>query len=96
MVRINDDYVILVDKDNYTLAKDLHKVGKKKNALYKPLGFYMSLVDALEAYIERSNKEILSNGENQLTEALTQVVNNIMELKTAIEKAIPEAKVTLR
>lgn len=91
MIRINEDYVILVDKDNYTLAKDRHKTGKNGN--YKTLGFYMSLVSALEAFAEYSDRNVLSNGCMSLTEACTAIKKNHDELTETIKKAFPEIEV---
>lgn len=70
MIRVNDDYVILVDTLNYALCRDAHKEDKKGNPVYKSIGYYPSLELALKGIIKDMNARALEEGTHSLQEAV--------------------------
>ncbi len=76
MIKIDKDWVIMVDPDNYTLQKDLHRKDKKGNKLYKTYGYYGKLDNALNAYGEFVNRESLMDGCLTLEETIAIIRKN--------------------
>lgn len=70
MIRINEKYVIDIDAMNYKLKIDLKKVSKEGNPLYATIGYYRTLKTAILAIYEREAKEVLSDGEYTLKQAV--------------------------
>ena len=70
MIRVNDDYVILVDPLSYNPCRDTHKTDKKGNPLYKSIGYFANLEQALKAIIKDMNNEAFENGVYSLQEAI--------------------------
>lgn len=70
MIRVNDDYVILVDTFNYTPCRDSHKTDKKGNPTYKTIGYYSNLEQALRGIIKDMNARSFEANTLSLQEAL--------------------------
>ena len=97
MIRLFDDWVILVDDYNYTLAKELGtrtdpKSGKERTD-YKRYGYYGSLEKALEALSKEITKEELKSGSRTLGEAVRTIRESnarVESLLNDVMKAIEE------
>ena len=70
MIRVNDDYVILVDPLNYTPCRDPHSVDKKGNPVYKSIGYYSTLEQALRGVVDDMNSRAFEQNTYSLKEAL--------------------------
>ena len=100
MIRINECYTIDADKYCYVLYYDdgSVKIGKdgKERKDRDVLGYYGSLQNALTAIFDFKLKEITSDGEKSLSDALTAVRGTFCELREVIERAIPNVEVKIR
>lgn len=73
MIRVNDDYVILVDEMNYAPARDKHKtvVSKgKERAVYDVIGYASTLERAIQMIIDRTTAQIYMENDFSLKDAL--------------------------
>ena len=70
MIRVNEDYVILVDALNYTPCRDNHKIDKKGNPVYKSIGYYSNIEGAVTGIIKDMNSRALEADTYSLQEAL--------------------------
>lgn len=70
MVRVNDDYVVIVDALNYTSCRDCHKTDKKGNPLYKIIGYHSNLEQAVKRVVEDMKARALEADTYSLQEAL--------------------------
>ena len=61
MIRINDDWIINVDRYQYTLAKDTHR--EKEKYRYDAVGHYSTLTNALNGLLREMVKDKLKDGE---------------------------------
>ena len=71
MIRINDDWIINVDRYQYTLAKDTHR--EKEKYRYDAVGHYSTLTNALNALLMEMVKDKLKDGEIELCEAVRAI-----------------------
>lgn len=85
MVKITEDYVILVNDDEYTAAIDKHKVDKKGCHVYKHLGYYSTLNSALKGVYSHMLKAGLMEKELELSEAIDLVAKVTKELNDKID-----------
>lgn len=90
MIRIKDDYVILVNEDEYTVAIDRKKKDKKGNDLYKNIGYYTTLENALKGLYNYMIRRGLSIKEFNLDEAIGYVTRMHDEMNQLIEKSLKE------
>lgn len=88
MIRIKDDYVILVDDNEYTAAIDKHKKDKRGYDLYKDLGYYSTLKSAIKGIYAYMLRHGLSEKEYDLSEAIEYVEKVTKELNDKIDKAV--------
>ena len=91
MIKLFDNWVVLVDDLNYTLAKIKgrridSKTGKERTD-YKIYGYYRDLASALKALSEELVREKLKGGVADLTEA----VRTIRESNGRVEDLLREA-----
>jgi len=93
IVRVNDDYLIVVDSMDYTLCKDRHKTDKEGKPVYKTLGYYTSLESALNALGKEFIKERLEGAEMGLKEAVSTIREANRELSDIIRKCMEEGLV---
>ena len=94
MIRVNEDWVIMVDSLNYTPMRDLHRTKKvyqedgteKLEPAYgKPLGFYTSLAGAVKAIARADYKEALSGRETPLNEAVKLMQETVDRFEKILE-----------
>lgn len=95
MIRINDDWVILVDEYNYTLARDLHKKtvktkGQEPTDAYKTEGYYSGVSDALKGLADKLVKDELKDGVWGLYEAVNAIQKVYTDLAETISGKIPD------
>lgn len=100
MIRIDEHYVIDADQYCYTLFYDTGKVKVDKDGKSRKvrdaLGYYGTLDKAVQALFDLKLKEITSEGEKSLSDALTEVRGAFCELRKVIEDAIPNVEVIIR
>lgn len=90
MIKLFDDWVIVVDDLSYALARDLgsridKKTGKDRKNL-KTYGYYGSLAKALNAFAEELVRQELKDNVATLDEA----VHIIRESNDRVEKLLKE------
>ena len=97
MIRLFDDWVILVDDMNYTLARELGESLDKKSGKmrmrYKTYGYYGSLANAIKALSKEMFTEELKYGSYTLEEACAVIKESnerIEALLNDVMKAIGE------
>lgn len=88
MVRIKDDYVILVSETEYTAAIDKHKIDKKGYPVYKELGYYSTFNGALKGLYSYMVRRGLSEQDLSLAEAIEYVTKMNNEMKKLIDEKI--------
>lgn len=92
MIKLFDNWVVLVDKDNYTLAEyfgeRLNKKTRKMEKDIKVYGYYMSLSAALNALRVYLIRQKLSDGCRSLSEA----IQTIAEADDKIAKLLESVK----
>lgn len=86
MIKIKDDYVILVDEAEYTAAIDKHKTDKKGYPIYKVLGYYSTFDRALKGIYEYMVRIGLQEKDYTLPEAIEYLTKMNDEMKSLIEK----------
>lgn len=84
MIRINERYIIDIDAINYKAKIDLKKVSKEGNPLYATIGYYRTLKAAILAIYEREAKEVLSDGEY----TLKQAVDTLSRIQEELEEEL--------
>lgn len=98
MIRLNEKYGIETSENaTYTLVEvRVNKTGKNKGEEYKrPIAYTGSVVQALLIFRDRFIHEALKDADMSLVEAVSMVRESCNEVKELIERAIPEAKVTI-
>lgn len=89
MVRINKDYIVDVDTYEYTAKQDLHKEDKEGNPIYKTVGHYGTLKNAILGIFKHKGQKVLSEGEYSLNEA----VDALSAIKTELVNALSVCEV---
>ena len=89
MVRVNDDYVIEIDNLNYTPCRDCHTVDKKGIPVYRSLGHYSTLEQALKGIIKDMNTRTLAEGEYSVYEAI-RIIQQSNDKFTAMLREVLE------
>lgn len=94
MIRVNEEWVIMVDSLNYTPVRDLHRTKKvyqedgteKIEPIYgKPLGFYTSLAGAVKAVAREEYKRGLHGRETPLNEAVKLMQETLERFERILE-----------
>ena len=79
MIRVNEDWVIMVDSLNYMPCKDLHRKKKEKckDGTYtevddygNPIGYFSTLSSALSAIMQKNFRDAVKDDEISLKDAL--------------------------
>lgn len=90
MIRIDEDFVINVDANNYMPCVDLHKVSTDKNGnttdRYYTIGYYSTLDKAVKGIIDYKVRKHLSSNEV----SLKQAVNTIQQVYAEYESFLKE------
>ena len=95
MIRVDNDYVINVDNRQYTACFDPHKTSIDKKTgkeipVYKELGYYRKLQNAIKRILEHKAKNGLISDTYSLSEALTKLQGIYNEFEDILERAINE------
>ena len=90
MVRVNEDYVILVDSLSYDVCIDKHTVDKSGKPVYKPIGYYPNLELALHGIIKDMNARALGEGTYSLQEAI-EIIRDSNDTFTKLLKEVLES-----
>lgn len=88
MIRIKDDYVILVNNAEYTAAIDKHKTDKKGYPIYKELGYYSTFNSALKGIYEYMIRIGLQEKDYTLSEAIEYLTKMNNEMKKTIDRRV--------
>lgn len=88
MIRVNEDYVIEVDRYEYAVKIDKHRQGKNGEDVYETIGHYSSLENAIKGVLEAMNKKALGEGVHTLEEALAIIGENNERFAELLEKAV--------
>lgn len=90
MVRIDENYVIDVDENCYTVKFDKHKTDKKGKAVYDVCGYYSSLENAIKGVIKSMSTKALSEGIYTLEQAVQIVCYYNRCFENILKKALEE------
>lgn len=94
MIKLFNDFYIIIDDYNYTLVKDTGRTRTKKDGEsvpdYKPYGYYMSLAQAIEACRQRCIREELKDGCTELVDAVRTIRSITNRFKEVMEKCLPD------
>ena len=94
MIRVNMNWVIMVDQYNYTPVKDLHRtktvvqddVTEKTEHVYgRPVGHYTTLKEAVKAVARAEYKNSLSGRETPLNEAVKLMQETLDRFEKILE-----------
>lgn len=93
MIRINDDYFVIVEDNNYALCIDYHTTKKSKDGSttpsFKKIGFYNGLDGAIKRCAEETSRERLKDVDVTLTEACEIIRNCYKEFGDILKSSIP-------
>ena len=95
MITLFDDWVVLVDTYNYTLAKDRGEYTDKDGVVrrrYDPVSYHRNLAGALKALGARIPHEQLQNGSHSLSEAVTIILESNKRTQELYEELIAEMR----
>lgn len=76
MIRVNNDYFIIVNPYNYILCHDKHETDKKGNAVYSVVGYYNNFELAVQRVVADMNMRVLTEGTYSLQEAVEIIQRN--------------------
>ena len=94
MIRVNEDWVILVDQYSYTAVRDTHRTRKQYQedgtekivpAYGRPIGYYTRLTDAVKAIAKAEYRRGLSGRETTLNEAIKLMEETIGRFEKILE-----------
>ena len=97
MIRVNDDWVILVEPTCYSPAKDMHRLKKVKKDSgeivevpdYKPINkYFVDIKGAVRAIANYENKQVLMAQDM----TLTQAINLMDDTRRRFEKILEGIK----
>jgi hypothetical protein len=70
MIIIDENYMIDVDKYNYTLIRDEHRLDKRGVKIFKTIGYYPTLESAISACAEQYDRDEFAEHKYTLHEAV--------------------------
>ncbi len=85
MIHIIDDYYVTGGARDYTLLKDTHREDKNGNTVYKTLGYYGSVANAVEGLRKTLCRELTAGNNMELYEAVRAFKRIVKELERATE-----------
>lgn len=88
MIRLNNNLVVNVDTNNYTLQEDTHTVNKDNNPIYKPISYHDNLEKAITQAVRYSVRKELQGNEKSLTEAIETIKQVNEEFNKILKNAI--------
>lgn len=95
MITLFDNWVVLVDAYNYTLAKDRGEYTDKDGVVrhkYDPVSYHRNLAGALKALGARLSHEQLQNGSHTLSEAVTIILESDRKTQEMYEELLAEMR----
>lgn len=72
MIKLDNGFEIAADERAYMLRQNIGRVDKKGNTVYRTLGYYVSVSDALKAYSNILRRQAISDQDLTLKEAITE------------------------
>lgn len=91
MIKLNNDWLILVDESQYTLVKDTHKTTKskgKERPVYNYYGYYSSLTSVLKRYIDICIRQKLKDNVYELYEVIGIIEKENENIKNCLKSWI--------
>lgn len=92
MIRVDKDYVIRIEGENYIPCEDLHTVTKLKDGTdrhnYATIGYYSTLYKACIGIRDYKLRKSLDEDEKTLLEALNELKRLNKEFEDKFEKLI--------
>lgn len=92
MIRVNNDWVILVNENEFQVAKDMHKEKIDKKGVVRPIysviGYYSSMESAIRGLIKESTRNRLMNDTYTLKEALDIYREENNSIKTLLKEVL--------
>lgn len=96
MIRINDDYLIRIDRYEFAVMKDMHRTATKKGKtipVYDCMGHYSSLERALQGVIDANRHAVGETLDCDLKDAVTVLSRSETALLEAIKAAFPHKRI---
>lgn len=93
MIKLIDNYLVLVDDCNYSLVYDTGRTRKREGRtepIYKYLGYYGSLAGAIRGCREIFVHDGLKGGPHELSEALHTIAGITKRFEELLNKYVPE------
>ena len=91
MIKLNDDFSIIIDEYQYILVKSTGKTIKVKNKeypVYNYLGYYSSFKNALNGYREICIRKRLNTGLFDITEVIGIIKEEDEKIKKLFKKMV--------
>ena len=88
MIQVDKNYVIDIDKYNFTVKIDKHKEDKNGEPVFELVGYYNSFESAIVGVIKSMEKRKLSRGTHTLEEALQIVQKNNDQFTKLLKKVV--------
>lgn len=85
MIHIIDEYYVDGGANDFTLTKKTNSVDKKGNPIYRPIGYYSCVSNAVEAVRKIKCRELTAKENMELCEAVTAFKQTAEELARATE-----------
>lgn len=85
MIHIIDEYYVDGGVRDFTLLKKSAKLNKKSNPIYRPIGYYCRVSDAVESVRKIKCRELTHNKNMELCEAVTAFKQIAEELERVTE-----------
>lgn len=83
MIRLDDKYFINADKYQFVLGT-VYQSPKTGDKVFKPIGYYVDLVDLIKAHTNMNLRKMISDGRITTTDQLLKTLNWVEE--KAVEK----------
>lgn len=90
MVKLNNEYIVRVDENNYTLMRDRKKFDKEGRPLYETIGYYADLAQAVNGAIQHTTRCRLSEGVCDLCKAIRIIRECNAEFKDLLKELMEE------
>lgn len=85
MIHIIDEYYVDGGARDFTLTKKTNSVDKKGNPIYRPVGYYSCVSNAVEAVRKIKCRELTTKENMELCEAVTAFKQIAEELERVTE-----------
>ena len=88
VIRVNEDYVIDVNRYEYTVKCSKHTVDKKGEEVFETVGHYSTPEHAIKGVIGSMNKKQLSDGIHSLEQVVKIIVSNNAKFYDLLSKVV--------